>query len=203
MAAKPLTDPARMLTALQAAAYMRWVEVRKRQSPSPEMVQQAIRGILDGEGFSYKPDEPQMIEILALSLNVDMVENFIRQSGMFEKLERAAAQLRAVSTLSTSANVTGRLSKRKGLLVILLLHIAAGIVIGIADTSLSEVFISSLGYGFVAWFLVVLLAGKSGYKPGTTFFGSPALTRFIVWWTTAFATSVSVGILTYGVRQFV
>ena len=80
-------------------------------------------------------------------------------------------------------------------------HIIAGFLIGAANTSWFEVLISSLGYGFAAWLVVALLAGKAEYKPGL-FFGSPALTRFIVWWTTAFAMSLAVGLLTYGVRQF-
>jgi hypothetical protein len=87
--------------------------------------------------------------------------------------------------------------------VISLRDIVAGVLIGAVNTSWLAVFVSSLGWGFVAWSIVALLAGRSEYKVGTVlFFGSPALTRFIVWWTTAFATSLIAGAITYGVRQF-
>jgi hypothetical protein len=80
--------------------------------------------------------------------------------------------------------------------------IVVGILIGAANTSWFGVFLSSLGWGFVAWFTIVLLGGRAEYKLGSVlFFGSPSVTRFIVWWTTAFATSLT-GVLTYGARQF-
>jgi hypothetical protein len=47
-----------------------------------------------------------------------------------------------------------------------------------------------------------LFAGHADYKPGTSLlFGSPALTRFIVWWTTAAGTSLVVGSIVFVVGQ--
>lgn len=90
MAQKTLSDRARMSIALNAAAYMRWVETRKGRSPTAAMAQQFIKGTLSTEGYSYSRDEPETIESLALSLNVDMVEAFIKQTDCFEALDRAA-----------------------------------------------------------------------------------------------------------------
>jgi len=48
-----------------------------------------------------------------------------------------------------------------------------------------------------------LLAGRSEYKLGDLVsFGSPALTRFIVGWATAFVTSLLAGALTYCACEF-
>jgi hypothetical protein len=78
--------------------------------------------------------------------------------------------------------------------------VIAGVLIGAANQSWFEVFISSIGWAFVGWLYVTIIAGKAGYKPGTRlFFGSPALSRFIVWWTTAFVTSLIVGAGTFGI----
>jgi hypothetical protein len=57
------------------------------------MTQSAIRGWLDREGISYGDDEPQMIELLALSLNADVVSQFIKDTGIFEALDSVAAEL--------------------------------------------------------------------------------------------------------------
>jgi len=85
---RPLTEPMRMLVALYAAGYMRWNEVRRGKSPSAQQTQLFIKGLLDADGFSYALDDPQMIEILALTLDVDRVEAFIKEKKMFEALDR-------------------------------------------------------------------------------------------------------------------
>jgi hypothetical protein len=87
--------------------------------------------------------------------------------------------------------------------VISVRDIVAGILIGAANQSWAAVFIVSIAWGFVAWGYVALVTGRADYKPGTVlFFRSPALTRFIVWWTTAVATSLAFASIIYGVRQF-
>ena len=79
--------------------------------------------------------------------------------------------------------------------------IIAGVVIGAANQSWLMVFVSSLAWGFFAWCLVASVTGSD--KPGTIlFFKSPALTRFIIWWTTAFVTSFVVGAAVYEGRKF-
>jgi hypothetical protein len=90
---KSLSDPVRMSTALHAAAYMRWVETRKGVSPSQSDMQRYIRGWLDADGYAHEPDDLKMIDILALSLNIDMVHTFITESGIFEQLDRASAAM--------------------------------------------------------------------------------------------------------------
>jgi hypothetical protein len=81
--------------------------------------------------------------------------------------------------------------------------ISAGILIGAANQSWLAVFVSSFGWAFIAWLFVLFAGGKAEYKPGTPiYFGSPAATRFVVWWSTAFATSLIVGAVTFGIRLF-
>jgi hypothetical protein len=85
-----LTEPARFLTALHAASYMRWVETRKGRTPAANEIQLYVRGLLDSQGFSYEADDPRTIEILALTINFDVVHSFIENNGIFDKLDRAA-----------------------------------------------------------------------------------------------------------------
>jgi hypothetical protein len=81
--------------------------------------------------------------------------------------------------------------------------IIAGILIGGVNQSWLAVFASSVGWAFIAWLFVLFAGGKAEYKPGTPiFFGSPAATQFIVWWSTAFVTSLIVGAVTFGIKQF-
>ena len=80
--------------------------------------------------------------------------------------------------------------------------ILAGVIIGAASETWLAVLISSVAWGFGSWLYVVLLAGHAEYEPSTTtFFGSPALSRFIVWWTTAAGTSLVVGSIVFTVRS--
>jgi hypothetical protein len=89
MTGKPLTEPFRMLVALQAAAYIRWVETRKGAPPTADDTQRFIQGLLDADDFSYELEDPQMIELLALAVKLDEVDAFISKTGYFEKLDRA------------------------------------------------------------------------------------------------------------------
>jgi len=80
--------------------------------------------------------------------------------------------------------------------------IIAGVLIGAVNESWPIIFVVSIGWGFISWILVSITTGKAQYKPGTRlFFGSPALSRFIVWWTTAFCVSLFFASVTYLVRQ--
>jgi hypothetical protein len=91
---QPIDDRARMAVASEAAAYMRWVETRKGQSSTPAMTQQYVKGALDRAGYSYDADEPQIIEVLALSLHAAIVEQFIKDSRSFDALDRASKTMR-------------------------------------------------------------------------------------------------------------
>jgi hypothetical protein len=77
----------------------------------------------------------------------------------------------------------------------------AGLLIGGASGSWFDVLVSSMGWGIVTGLFVALIASGWSYEPGTKlFFGSPILTRFIVWWSISLVTSLIVGSLTYAVR---
>jgi hypothetical protein len=82
------------------------------------------------------------------------------------------------------------------------LDVVAGVLIGAVNPTWLGVLASSVAWGFGVWVYLALTAGRANYKPGTlVFFGSPALTRFMVWWTTAAATSLVVGSIVFVVRQ--
>jgi hypothetical protein len=91
MVQRLLTDATQMIFALNAAAYMRWVEVREGRSSTTESMTQFIKGQLEAEQFSFAPDEPQIIELLAIALNVDVVERYIEQYGIFDDLDKASS----------------------------------------------------------------------------------------------------------------
>jgi hypothetical protein len=74
--------------------------------------------------------------------------------------------------------------------------IVAGVLIGPANQTWFEVLVSSVGWVFVAWLFIVIVTGRASYKPD-----SPALTRFIVWWTIAVGISLVVGSIVFAVRQ--
>jgi hypothetical protein len=58
-----------------------------------------------------------------------------------------------------------------------------------------------MGWGIVTGLFVALIASGWSYEPGTKlFFGSPILTRFIVWWSISLVTALIAGSLTYAVR---
>jgi len=78
-----------MFVALQAAAYMRWVETRKGAPPTADDAQRFIQGLLDADDVSYELDDPQMIELLTLAVDLDEVDAFINKTGYFEKLDQA------------------------------------------------------------------------------------------------------------------
>jgi hypothetical protein len=80
--------------------------------------------------------------------------------------------------------------------------IVVGVLIGAASQTWVAVPVSSVAWGFAAWLYVVFLARDADYKPGTSLlFGSPALTRSIVWWTTAAGTSFVVGSIVFILRH--
>lgn len=80
-----------MLTAMHAAAYMRWVETRKGVSPLARDTQRFIQGLLDIKGVAYSPDDLQEIEILALAADLDAVHAFIKDTDAYKKLDQAAS----------------------------------------------------------------------------------------------------------------
>jgi hypothetical protein len=80
--------------------------------------------------------------------------------------------------------------------------IIAGVLIGAVNESWPIVLVASIGWGVISWIFVSITTGKAEYKPGTrVFFGSAALSRFIVWWTTAFCVSLFFASATYLARR--
>ena len=55
-------------------------------------MKQYICGLLDSYQFSYEPDEPATIDVLAVSLGIDVVEAFMREHSLMEKLDVAAGR---------------------------------------------------------------------------------------------------------------
>jgi hypothetical protein len=85
--------------------------------------------------------------------------------------------------------------------VISLRDVVAGVLIGAAAPSWGAVAISAVAWPFIAWGYINLFAGGAAYKPGTPLFSSSeAVTRFIIWGTTAAATSLIVACIVYGAR---
>jgi len=79
--------------------------------------------------------------------------------------------------------------------------VVAGVFIGAVAPSWGAVAISAVAWPFIAWGYINLFAGDAAYKAGTSLFsGSDAGTRFIVWGTTAAATSLIIGGIVYGAR---
>jgi hypothetical protein len=79
--------------------------------------------------------------------------------------------------------------------------VVAGVLIGAAAPSWGAVVISAAACPFIAWGYINLFAGGAAYKPGTPLFpGWEAVTRFMIWGTTAAATSLIVGCIVYGAR---
>jgi hypothetical protein len=80
--------------------------------------------------------------------------------------------------------------------------VIAGILIGSMNEAWLTVFALCIVWGFVSWLFISVVARKAEYKSvPRLFFGSPALSRFIVWWTTAFAVSLLSAIVTNFVRR--
>jgi hypothetical protein len=80
------------------------------------------------------------------------------------------------------------------------LSLAVGVSIGLTAEGWTQVLAGCVGWGFVCCFLLPRFIGDAGYEPGAMlFFGSPALTRFIVWWPTA----VFVSLTSASVVQFI
>jgi hypothetical protein len=75
----------------------------------------------------------------------------------------------------------------------------AGLVIGVANVSWFYVFLTSLVWGVVTWLVVTLISGRAS-KSKTLFFGSPTITRFIIWCLISFLTSLIVGTFAFAIR---
>lgn len=89
---RALTDQDQMLAALEAAAYMRWVETRQNNSPTDRAVDLYISGILDRERLNVTTNDVKTIAILALTMNMDLVHSYIDSTKFFDRLDQAAKQ---------------------------------------------------------------------------------------------------------------
>ena len=84
---RTLFDQERTAAALEAAAYMRWVETRERRSPTDEEVDLWVKGSLDRDGFAFDSEEVKVSAILALRMNIDLVHAFITSTDFFDALD--------------------------------------------------------------------------------------------------------------------
>jgi len=85
--------------------------------------------------------------------------------------------------------------------MISLRDVVAGVLIGAAAPSWEAVAISAVAWPFIAWGYINLFAGGAAYRPGTPLFSrSEAVTRFILWGTTAATMSFIIGCIVYGAR---
>jgi hypothetical protein len=87
MAKKPLTDIDRLHLGLHAAAYMRWMETRKRTDFFAEKTHAYIEEILEMGGFAHDPSDVQVIETSAQLHDPGAVDEFIKERGFFGKLD--------------------------------------------------------------------------------------------------------------------
>jgi hypothetical protein len=82
------------------------------------------------------------------------------------------------------------------------MSLPCGVLIGATNQTWLGVLVSAAAWAFVVWLYIVMIAGPAKYTPGPALFlGSEAFTRFVVWWTTAAATSLVVGSIVFAVRQ--
>jgi hypothetical protein len=86
---RALTEQERIAAALEAAAYMRWVETRQKRSPDDNAVDLYIKGVLDRKHLKSTPEDLKIIAILALSMNIDLVHAFISSTKFFEASDEA------------------------------------------------------------------------------------------------------------------
>jgi hypothetical protein len=80
--------------------------------------------------------------------------------------------------------------------------VIAGILIGALMEPWSAIFILCIVWAFASWLFISMAARKREYKSVVRLpLGSVALSRFLVWWTTAFAVSLLFATLTVFVRR--
>jgi hypothetical protein len=85
-----------------------------------------------------------------------------------------------------------------------IVNAVAGVYIGLIVHAWSAVFFACVVWGLISWFVVWMTTGRAHYAPGTQlFFGSPAFTRFVVWWTTGFVVSLVFASLTHAISSLI
>lgn len=62
-------------------------------SPLASDIRRYIEGFLDVNQIAYEADEPEMIDVLALTINIEVVEAFIKDNSIFEKLDAIEPQI--------------------------------------------------------------------------------------------------------------
>jgi len=86
----------------------------------------------------------------------------------------------------------------KGLIVLLFVNALVGLVIGVTNASWLNVLLASLAWATALWLVITLMFGRAS-KSDKILFGSPTVTRFIVWWPMSFATSLIIASLIYSI----
>jgi hypothetical protein len=88
------TDPQRIAIPLRAAAYNALGRNATAPSPGPKEREAWISGLLEAEGLDTSKDEVYLVDCVALTIDINVMEHFISSSDYFKQLDQAAAQYR-------------------------------------------------------------------------------------------------------------
>jgi hypothetical protein len=178
----PLSEADRVRAALEAAAYLRWHESRAGKTPTSEMTQRYILGFMNDGHFVYDTNDLTAIELLALSMDTRVVEAFIAENSITEKLDRASALL---LKLSASETVAAKNKSPWKSALALLYPIAATAYI--STTPSSRFAIAGYGIANLSYLLIFsgIVSGTFlifGLKTRIQVFGLAALLFVIAFW---------------------
>lgn len=98
MKRKPLTERDMFATALDVAAYMRWIVARKTRLPTDSEINWAIKGQLDRRGFTWSAEDVPAIAILAMTMRREVVDEFISTMAVFDDFDAAAKKLAEIES---------------------------------------------------------------------------------------------------------
>ena len=73
---------------MRAAAYMRWFELRFRDTPSMEQRLAFIKKLANHNKLAHTPGDLQTINYLAIAMPIDAVEDFVKKDDYFADLDR-------------------------------------------------------------------------------------------------------------------
>jgi hypothetical protein len=89
---KRLTDPARGLLALEAAAYLLWAETRSQTTMPAKNLEELIQRMLERDGFAYRPSDIQMIAVVAVGSDIDAIQEYASRRNLFAELDRDSSR---------------------------------------------------------------------------------------------------------------
>ena len=129
-------------------------------------------------------------------LSPDQGKQFLSELPSLSTLPPPQSPAAAVQPPTTAPGL-----RLKAWMTVLFINAFAGLFIGTANASWFDVLRASLVWGPAAWLGVTLMIGRAS-KGNALLFGSGTITRSVLWWSMSFATSLTIGSLTYAVRAF-